>query len=249
MRTVILYTTLLATLVFWEVMIRMRMLLRPRESLAFISAFQHVAARRVIGLAHAFCGFTLRVLPFRGTLPSQCLLISNHQSLVDIPILMRAFPGLDLRFVAKRELGRGIPAVSMVLRAGRHALIGRKDGFALAGRAVRRLGRLAELGVSPVVFPEGTRSRSGKVQRFHGAAVRVLADAFPLPVLSVAMDGGHRISDLKGIARNLRGATYRVQPLTLYPPISSRSDLTEVLEAARREIMETVEGWRSEARA
>jgi 1-acyl-sn-glycerol-3-phosphate acyltransferase len=247
MAIVLLCATLLTTLVFYDVLIRVRLLLRRQDAVEFFSRFQHASSRRVIGQAHAFCGFSLEVLPFRGELPRQCLLVSNHQSLIDIPVLMRAFPGLDLRFVAKRELGRGIPGVSVVLRFAHHALIGRKSGFAEANRALRRLGRLAGTGVSPVVFPEGTRSRTGAVQRFHAAAVRVLADAtpHPLPVLSVAMDGGHRISGIKAIARNLRGSSYRVQPLTLYPAIESRADLAAVLGSARREIMETLADWRA----
>jgi 1-acyl-sn-glycerol-3-phosphate acyltransferase len=240
--------TLLGILLFWELMLRVGILLHPRSAFPFMSAFQHAASRRLLGLARTYCGFGLGVSGYRGRMPSQCLVIANHQSLVDIPVLMRALPELDLRFVAKRELGRGIPAVSLTLRAAQHALIGRKSGFAQANWALRNLALLAERGVSPVVFPEGTRSRDGEVKQFHAAAVRVLSEATGLPILSVAVDGGHPISNLKGLITNLRGTSYRVAPLTLYPPVGSRTELSAVLASARDEIAARLRIWREAER-
>jgi 1-acyl-sn-glycerol-3-phosphate acyltransferase len=57
-------------------------------------------------------------------MPDRCIVVSNHQSLLDIPILMHYFePDRRLLFVAKKELGNGIPLISSVLRVGGHALI------------------------------------------------------------------------------------------------------------------------------
>jgi len=244
MGTAVFLITLLGVLLFYDVLLRARLWLAPGNGFAFMSKFQHDSSRRVLSLARAFCRFRLKVTKFRGVLPSQCLVISNHQSLVDIPVLMHALPSLNLRFVAKRELRRGVPGVSMTLRAAQHALIGRKAGFIAAARALRSLAALARRGVSPVVFPEGTRSRDGSVQRFHGAAVRVLVEEATLPILSVAVEGGYRISRLKGLVQNLPGALYRVAPLTLYPPPGNRAELTRVLESARAEIQERIRSWR-----
>lgn len=236
--------TLLVSYVAYEPMVRLLLWIRPNRRFALMSAFQRAGARRALVLAHTYCGFRLIVSAFPGRLPSQCLVVSNHQSLADIPVLMHSLPALDLRFVAKRELRRGIPSVSLTLRTAGHALIGRHSGFAGARRELQALARLAEKGISPVVFPEGTRSRTGEVQTFHAAAVRVLAAATDLPILSVAVEGGSRISRLKGLARNLIGATYRVAPLTLYPPARTRPELVAVLSAARTEISARVRLWR-----
>ena len=246
MRTAVFLTSLRGLFLVYDVMLRVRLGLGPRSAFAFMSSFQRAAARRVLSLARVYCDFRLRVTRFPGLLPRRCLLASNHQSLVDIPVLMHAFPELDLRFVAKRELRRWVPGVSMTLRSAQHALIGRKAGFAAANRALRGLARLSDLGVSPVVFPEGTRSKDGSVQRFHAAAVRVLSEAAPLPILSVAVEGGYRVSRLKGLVRNLRGTSYRVAPLTLYPPARTRAELNETLARSREEISATIRSWREE---
>ena len=48
--------------------------------------------------------------------PGRFIIVSNHQSTADIAILIWALSDLELRYVAKEELGHGLPAVSMALR-------------------------------------------------------------------------------------------------------------------------------------
>jgi 1-acyl-sn-glycerol-3-phosphate acyltransferase len=247
MRIAMFLVSLLVNLLAWEAMLRARLRIAPRGAFAYLSRFQRAAACRILALARASCGFRLHVSRFPGRLPRQCLVVANHQSLVDIPVLMRAFPALDLRFVAKRELRRGVPAVSLTLRAGKHALIGRQTRFAQAERELRNLAALTKRGVSPTVFPEGTRTKTGEVGRFHPAAVRILSEVSGLPILSVAVDGGYRISGLKKIVRNLVGASFRVAPLSLYPAPRTRQELASALDAARSEIIARVRRWREEA--
>ena len=59
-------------------------------------------------------------------LPENFIIISNHQSLLDIPVYMKFLKGRDLRFIAKDALGRHVPLVSEMLRAQQHCLIPRK---------------------------------------------------------------------------------------------------------------------------
>lgn len=247
MGTVMFLACLLVTLMYYDVLLRVRVHLLPASAFRFLSRFQLGASHRILSLARVWGGFGLKLHRFAGRLPPKCVVISNHQSLADIPVLMQALPMLDLRFVAKRELRRFVPGVSYTLRAGRHALIGRHTGRREALRSLRKLAGLAALGVSPVIFPEGTRSRDGQVGEFHTAAFRTIAETTGLPILSVAVDGGLRISRLKGLARNLRLTRYRVQPLTLYPPASGREEVAHTLQAARREIAAQLDRWRSGA--
>src|SRR5471030_3173956 len=64
---------------------------------------------------------TLKVLgarlDVRGELPpGRFVVVSNHQSTADVAILPWALRSMNLKFVAKEELGRHIPTVSMALR-------------------------------------------------------------------------------------------------------------------------------------
>jgi 1-acyl-sn-glycerol-3-phosphate acyltransferase len=154
------------------------------------------------------------------------------------------FSGNIVGFVAKRELRRGFPAVSIALRKGKHALINRRGDFAVAREELMKLARDAGEGVCPVVFPEGTRSRTGEVGSFHSAAVRTILDETQMPIVSVAVDGGHRIAHFKGLMANLRNCIYRVELLSLYPATADRVKIKDIIDRSYREISGQVEKWR-----
>ena len=90
------------------------------------------------------------------------LIISNHQSMFDIPLFGFAFRSHAPKFISKQSLGRGLPAISTHLRLAKHPLIDRSDRSSSV-EAIRELGaRVAAGRASAVLFPEGTRSRAGR---------------------------------------------------------------------------------------
>ncbi len=95
-----------------------------------------------------------------------------------------------------------------------------------------------------MVFPEGTRSRTGRVNDFYTGAVRIILEQSPIPVLSVAVDGGYHLSTLRRLLKNLRGARYRVKPLTLYPIPRGKREISELLVRIQAEIAAQVKVWR-----
>jgi 1-acyl-sn-glycerol-3-phosphate acyltransferase len=210
-----------------------------------VSRGQRALARKLFFLAGLLGGLRTEFTRFPGPLPRVFLVVSNHQSLADIPALAQSFPHHGVRFVAKRELGRGILYVSRNLRKGESALLSRTSDFRAGQRELRRLGALSEEGICPAVFPEGTRSRSGRVQDFYNGAVRVILEGHPMPVLSVAVDGGHSIATITRLLTRLRGTTYRVKPLTLYPAPNGKREIIELLGKLKAEITGQVRRWRN----
>jgi 1-acyl-sn-glycerol-3-phosphate acyltransferase len=118
------------------------------------------------------------------------LVISNHQSMFDIPVLFIIFRRFLPCFVAKKELSHGIPTVSFTLRTLGSLLIDRKDGR-LALQHIRVWGEeLAQSNHSAVIFPEGTRARDGVMQRFKPGGALALAQALKTgTVVPVAIQG------------------------------------------------------------
>ena len=211
----------------------------------FMSVHQQRVARLIFSLAGMIAGFRITV-DTRAVkeLPRVFLMIANHQSLVDIPALIFCFPRHSLRYVAKKELGRGIPYISIGLRRGGHALISRTSDYREGRKALVSFARLTQQGVSPVVFPEGTRSRTGYVRGFHAGAVRIILERAPVPVLSVAIDGGFRISTLPRMIGNLRGARYRIRALSLYPAPTGKREILDLLARVESEISDQIKVWR-----
>lgn len=161
MGVLIFFLTTLLVLSIVDLRIRLLFLLAPsRTAWREFDRLQYLGCRWIVRLARVYGGLKVVRESAPGvTIPGSALIVANHQSLVDIPMLIYAFPGRSLRFVAKRELKFGLPAFSVALRKGRHALIERRGGMSANERRLRRLAReAAREGWCPVVFPEGTRS-------------------------------------------------------------------------------------------
>lgn len=125
------------------------------------------------------------------------VMISNHQSLLDIPLIGGILFANLPKYVAKKELASGIPAISLNLQHGQHAIIDREDpGQAVA--EIRGLGERSQArGTSAVIFPEGTRSRDGHIKRFKRAGTMALMAAAPdLEVVPIALSGSWRFNDI-----------------------------------------------------
>ncbi len=178
-------------------------------------------------------------------LPDQFLLISNHQSLIDIPLYMNFFRDKELRFVAKDNLSRHIPLVSEMLRTQRHCMIPRKarpmDAMNIMEKFARQV--VAENQI-PVLFPEGTRSKDGNVGRFYSAGFRKLTEVSGLPVVVCALDGGYQIRDLRKILTNIKYGCYRVKVLKVFRCPESKEEGLEILEESRALIQNQLDEWR-----
>jgi 1-acyl-sn-glycerol-3-phosphate acyltransferase len=176
--------------------------------------------------------------------PSPTLVVANHQSVADIVILLDAFSSHRIRFVAKAELKHGFPAVSEVLRIQQHAFVNRKGDFRKAAREMKRLGRLTREGISPVVFPEGTRSRTGQVNPFHGGGVRTILGEANVPLTAVAVDGGHRFVSVGDILKGLSDVTYRAKLVGVYTHDGTKQSILDALSRAQSAVSEQIESWR-----
>ena len=110
----------------------------------------------------------------------------NHQSNIDIPVLVQALAPFQLRWMAKRELLR-IPFFGWALWASKHIVVKRsrsKDVVAAMAGAREKLTR----GISVVVFPEGTRSTDGQLLPFKRGGFR-LAEQAGVPIVPVTING------------------------------------------------------------
>ncbi|CAI8330782.1 MAG: Uncharacterised protein [Flavobacterium sp. SCGC AAA160-P02] len=94
------------------------------------------------------------------------IFVANHQSMFDIPPIIWYLRKHHPKFVSKIELGKGIPSVSFNLKYGGAALINRRDSKQ-ALRELERFGKQIHRNKwSAVIFPEGTRSRTGQPRKF-----------------------------------------------------------------------------------
>jgi 1-acyl-sn-glycerol-3-phosphate acyltransferase len=156
---------------------------------------------------------------------------SNHESAIDIWAVVAALPR-QVRFVAKRELFR-IPLFGWYLALGGHVKVDRQDHSQAVG-ALSAAARRLRAGTSLVVFPEGTRSRDGRVHPFKKGPF-VLAREAGVPVVPIALTGAGAITPKRRI--EVHPGTLRV---SIGAPVDPRQfpDSTELLREVRRRIID-----------
>ncbi|MCU0450399.1 MAG: 1-acyl-sn-glycerol-3-phosphate acyltransferase [Bernardetiaceae bacterium] len=118
------------------------------------------------------------------------IVVSNHQSMYDIPLLGWLFRRWHPKYVSKKELATGIPSISYNLRHGGSVCIDRKDNRQ-ALPALKAFGEyLAQHGYAGCIFPEGTRARDGQVKPFKPQGFAILLKTMPTAVVvPVAIQG------------------------------------------------------------
>jgi 1-acyl-sn-glycerol-3-phosphate acyltransferase len=223
---------------YYEILLTLFRLLAPGRAFETTEGFAHRAVRHIFRLMHFYCGVDLEYENLSGIdLPERFLLVANHQSLMDIPVCIALFPRRMLRFVAKWELRVGIPFVSFILRTQGHALVRRNGEATQAMRSIRRYARRCRReNTCPVIFPEGTRSPDGEVGVFHTAGVRKILEETALPLVVAVLDGGWKVANMEGIARNLNGARFRIHVLRVTPTLSAKKEVLDAVSRAREEI-------------
>lgn len=113
------------------------------------------------------------------------LFVANHQSWLDVPALFTALD-VPLHFLAKSELA-AVPFLGWYIRAMGMVFVER-SARRRATASVARAGELLAAGRSLVSFPEGTRSRDGRLGQFKSGAFGA-ALAAGVPVVPVAIVG------------------------------------------------------------
>jgi len=233
MNTLVICSVLL--LFAWhDILLKFSRVFNRRGWMAFSERETAHVVSLIVSILRVYRGFSVQIDDRlgRGRLPPRFVLVSNHQSMLDILMLIQVFQGQKLRFVAKRELGAGIPFLSMILRTQGHCLIARRVDPAQAFHALDRFSRRCRLsGFDPVIFPEGTRARDGEVKAFHSGGVRRIMAEESIPIVVVAMDGGWRIATLKGIESSLKNSSYKIRIVGL---LDAPKDKQEVSAAVAK---------------
>jgi 1-acyl-sn-glycerol-3-phosphate acyltransferase len=123
------------------------------------------------------------------------LFISNHQSLLDIPPLIYYLRKHHAKFVSKVELTKGVPSISFNLKYGGGANIDRNDPRQSLMEMAKLGTRMKENNWSAVIFPEGTRSKDGKVKPFQAGGIAIILKKCPSAlIVPIAIDRSWEMS-------------------------------------------------------
>lgn len=166
------------------------------------------------------------------------IIVANHQSMSDIPPIIWFMRKYHPKFISKKELGKGIPSVSYNLKYGGSVLIDRKNPVA-AVTAIKTFADYIEFNKrSAVIFPEGTRSRTGKPKRFQTKGLLTLFEHIPSAVvIPVTINNSWKTLRYGKFPMGL-GAHIKFE---VHPPLKvSDHEPAVLLETIEKQISETI---------
>lgn len=166
------------------------------------------------------------------------IFVANHQSLLDTAGIIWYLRRFKVAFVTKKELGKGIPGISYNLRHNNYVLIDRSN----PKQAIPMIKSLAEYiekeKRSAVIFPEGTRSKTGIPNEFAESGLKILCKYAPSAyIVPITINNSWKVYQ------------YGYFPLsvghhlvfTVHPPLKvSDYPFAEVLEKTKNTIIEGI---------
>lgn len=159
------------------------------------------------------------------------VLVSNHQSQYDIFVLY-GWLGVDFKWVMKKEL-RNVLGIGVACDRLGHVFIDRSDHAAAVATLDDAKKKIVD-GTSVVFFPEGTRSRSGRLKPFKKGAFRMAID-LGLPILPLTITGTRDV--LPAGTSDLMPGSAR---LIIHPPVAVEGCTPEDCGRLRNEVREII---------
>ncbi len=180
----------LTLIIFHPIQVVLRLLggYHPRKKSVDILNFILVYGLTIVGAKIKFKGFK--------NLPKDrpFIIVSNHQNTFDIPPIVVGFRKHHPKYVSKIELGKGIPSISYNLRHGGSALIDRKNPRQSVTEIMKLGKHIEKEKYCASIFPEGTRSKDGKVKKFQHAGIASLLKYAPSAlIVPFVIDGNSEL--------------------------------------------------------
>lgn len=192
-----------------------------------------IMCTKVLGTTHKFRG--------KENLPKgvPLIFVSNHQSIFDISPIEWYLESFHPKFISKIELGKGIPSVSYNLQRGGSVLIDRKDPRQALPEIKKLSQYIEEHKRSAAIFPEGTRSRDGKLKTFHDNGMKMLLKFAPSAlVVPITINNSWKIVKNGYFPLSL-GTSFS---LDVHAPISPKDyDFEELMQKVREAIESKLE--------
>ncbi|HOV10851.1 MAG TPA: MMPL family transporter [Bacteroidales bacterium] len=114
------------------------------------------------------------------TLKKPAIIIANHQSIIDIPLFLMFSPKV---IMITNDTFYNSKLIGIIVKLG--GFLPASMGYDVIAKKIKSV---AEAGYSVIIFPEGTRSTDGNIQRFHKGAFH-LAEQLQMDILPIVSNG------------------------------------------------------------
>ena len=163
--------------------------------------------------------------------------VANHQGAFDI-FLIYGYLGHNFKWMMKSSLAK-IPFVGAACKSAGHIMVDRSSKASIK-TSMQTAQKTLQGGMSLVVFPEGTRSNDGRLQRFKRGAF-LLAEEFSLPVVPLTIDGAFSLMP-KGSINVRPGKVILTIHKPIMPPAEGKYDIEQLMRESYNSIASALPG-------
>lgn len=180
-----------------------------RIKLNYIKKFKgEEAAREYIAkVARNWSDFTLKAIGMdlevigKENIPKEtCLFVANHQSYIDIPVLLK-ITGKPIGFIGKKELEK-VPILRSWMLDIKSIFLDRnnvREGIKAINKGIEYL----KEGTSMAIFPEGTRSKSENMNEFKKGSLKLATKSGAL-IVPITIDGTYKSLEETGRVQKVK---------------------------------------------
>lgn len=158
--------------------------------------------------------------------------LANHQGYYDI-FLVYGYLGHQFKWMMKEYL-RKIPFVGYACVKAKHIYLG--DGISGISRAVQQARDTLRHGMSMVIFPEGTRTRTGRMSPFKRGSF-MLANEIGLPIVPLTINGSFDV-----FSRNHKSVHRGTVTLIIHKPIPAEARQGRPSKEVMQEVYDIING-------
>jgi 1-acyl-sn-glycerol-3-phosphate acyltransferase len=161
----------------------------PLKRRAIVRRWLRFLAKISLWISRVFGGVRVSI---NGTAPTEsCLLVMNHQSLLDITISVNAARGPQAVIPTRERYGHGIPGISSLTKLGRFPLVTQqpRPSKAEVAALLQAARDLSNGETTLIIYPEGHRTTDGNLLPFMRSGLRLLLQRSQRPVYYIVSDG------------------------------------------------------------
>lgn len=223
------------------------MWLRPSRRTHLLGLWIRRAARSVRAIVTI--GGGVRISVTGPTIRESCVVVMNHQSVLDVMIALSEVEGPAVLIPVRTRYRWGIPTISPFIRAQRYPFIQqrrsavRSDLAAIEGAAAR----VAAGEASVVIYPEGHRSRDGEIAPFMPRGLHAILSRAPRPVYCAVGDGMWKVRTTADALVGLAGTRVTVRTSGPFTPPTDVAELPRFIASLREHMIQELRALRAPA--
>jgi 1-acyl-sn-glycerol-3-phosphate acyltransferase len=178
------------------------------------------------------------------------LIVMNHQSVLDIPLVVSTVKDGYPRIVTRDRYRRFIPLISHMVRLYQYPLVDPRAKSGHVRESLNSLGEAAGTSDVPIaIFPEGTRTKDGGIGTFRMRGLKSILSKRPWSVHLFVVDGFWKTAKMKDFVQGMAHIEGRAAYLGHFEWTDPEQDPTAFIESLRARLVEGLARLRSDGDA